>query len=295
MTREVSTAEEVNMEYVEDKPYTVKKLVRRSDMQADPGSRMKRISKKVNVGKNERIASAVAGTALIAYGVQRKDWAGALLGLLGAGLTYRGTTGQCELYRALDIDTETNPIGPAVSNKVGDKLNTWFDQKVEVIKSVAIERSPAELYQFWRNFENLPQFMVHLESVKNIDDKRSKWTAKAPLGTEVSWEAVIKEDTPNEKISWASTVNSDIQNSGKVEFIPTSRGTEVKVTLKYEPPAGIVGAFAAYFLQEEPDKQVESDLKRFKKLMETGSIITVEGQSSGRKEDIERSEKFTGK
>jgi uncharacterized membrane protein len=231
-----------------------------------------------NVSDTERAISAACGAALIAYGIQRKDWLGALLSVAGGALALRGATGHCQVYDALDVDTNKKPLfGGKSSSK------SWLDAQTEVVKSVTINKSPAELYDFWRNFENLPRFMNHLESVKVLDEKRSEWTAKAPLGTRVSWNAVISEDVRNERIAWTSYGESDVKNSGRVEFLPTvERGTEVKVTIRYEPPAGALGKIAAYFLTEEPETQVTEDLRRFKRLMETGEIITVEGQTSGR-------------
>ena len=234
-----------------------------------------------NVGNTERIASAVGGGALIAYGIKRGDWLGALLSVVGSSLALRGATGHCQVYDALDVDTsEKSLVGQTKKQAQG-----WLGQKVEVVKSITIDKSPSELYTFWHNFENLPQFMNHLESVKVIDEKRSEWIAKAPLGTEVSWNAVISEDRENEKISWTSYGDSEIKNSGSVEFKPTvERGTEVKVTINYEPPAGKIGALFAKLFTEEPNTQVAEDLRRFKQLMETGMIMKVEGQPSGRAE-----------
>lgn len=232
-----------------------------------------------NVGNPERVISAVAGGGLIAYGIKRKDWVGALLGLVGGGLALRGATGHCQVYDALDIDTNENSLVERGKARAKD----WFSQTTEIVKSVTINKSADELYDFWRNFENLPKFMNHLESVKTLDDKKSEWTAKAPLGTEAHWTAEITEDTKNEKIAWRSIENSQIPNSGKVEFLPTiERGTEVKVTISYQPPAGKLGALVSYFLTEEPDTQIAEDLRRFKSLMETGLIMHVEGQPSGR-------------
>jgi uncharacterized membrane protein len=232
-----------------------------------------------NVGNPERVVSTLAGGSLIAYGIKRKDWLGALLGLVGGGLALRGATGHCQVYDALDFDTN----GESLLEKGKAKAKDWFEQKVEVVKSVTINKSADELYNFWRNFENLPKFMNHLESVKVLDDKKSEWTAKAPLGYEAHWGAVITEDKENEKIAWRSVENSQIPNSGKVEFLPTvDRGTIVKVTIQYAPPAGKLGALASYFLTEEPDTQIAEDLRRFKSLMETGLIMQVEGQPSGR-------------
>ena len=234
-----------------------------------------------NISRTERIASATAGGALIAYGINRKDWIGALLSVAGGALALRGATGHCQVYDALDVDTNKKSLTARATNQV----SSWFDQKVEVVKSVSINKSAAELYKFWRNFENLPQFMDHLEAVKVIDEKHSEWTAKAPLGMQVQWKATITNDTENRRITWQSDESADVPNRGMVEFMENGKnGTIVKVTLKYEPPAGKIGELAAYFLTEEPDTQVEEDLRNFKRLMETGEIITIEGQTSGRAE-----------
>lgn len=232
-----------------------------------------------NVGDAERLVSTTAGGALIAYGIKRQDLFGALLAIVGGGLAIRGVTGHCQLYEALDVDTTEKSL----LDRTAERAENWFNQRVEVVKSVTINKPAAELYTFWRNFENLPQFMKHLEGVKVIDEKHSEWTAKAPLNTQVHWKAEITEDFENRKISWRSMEGSDVTNYGTVEFTPDAdRGTVVKVTLKYEPPAGKLGELAAYFLTEEPETQVEEDLRNFKRLMETGSIISIEGQTSGR-------------
>jgi uncharacterized membrane protein len=226
---------------------------------------------KRNVNDTERIVSAVAGSGLITYGVSKRGFMGAVLSLVGTGLLYRGATGHCHLYSAVD------------KTSVGDKANT----RVHVQKSVTINKSQAELYSFWRNFENLPQFMNHLESVQVLDDQRSRWKAKAPLGTTVEWEAILSSDVPNERIGWASIEGSEVPNSGVVEFRPTAnRGTEVRVTLTYEPPAGTIGSWIAWAFGEEPNQQVWEDLRRFKALMEAGSIMRVDGQTSGRTAEV---------
>ena len=234
-----------------------------------------------NMGNPERIVSAVSGGAMIAYGIKRKDWLGALLGVVGGAFAIRGATGHCQLYDALDVDTSEKSL--FVRGK--EKAKSWLETTTEVTKSVTINKPAAELYKFWRDFENLPKFMNHLESVKVINQKKSEWTAKAPLGYEVTWEAQISQDVENELIAWRSIEGSQIPNSGKVEFKETKdRGTEVKITIRYEPPAGKIGELAAKILTEEPNTQVAEDLRRFKSLMESGEIVKVEGQTSGRKE-----------
>lgn len=158
------------------------------------------------------------------------------------------------------------------------------DKRIRVEKHVTIDRPAAELYGFWRKLENLPQVMSHLESVTELDEKRSHWTAKAPLNLSVSWDAEITEDLENEIIAWRALEGSDIQNAGSVAFNELShgRGTELRVVLAYEPPLGKVGATVARLMGEEPERQLQDDLRRFKQLQETGEIATIHGQPSGR-------------
>ncbi len=233
-----------------------------------------------NVGTTERIASAVGGGALLTYGLKRGDTFGVILSILGGGLALRAATGHCQVYDALGVNKSEKSQNPKSPYNKG-----WLSGKVHVTKTVTINKSPAELYKFWRNFENLPKFMNHLESVTVKDDKHSHWIAKAPLDYSVEWDAEVTSDRENERIGWRSTEGSDIPNSGVVEFLPTStRGTEVKVMLTYEPPAGKLGALVAKLFGEDPDQQVEEDLRRFKRLIETGMNLQTEGQSSGRAE-----------
>jgi uncharacterized membrane protein len=155
---------------------------------------------------------------------------------------------------------------------------------MHVKRAMAINRSPEELYRYWRDFENLPRFMKHLEAVRVTGDGRSHWVAKAPADKTVEWDAVIVEDKPNESISWRSLEGADVDNKGTVWFETATggRGTVVTVELEYDPPAGALGATVAKLLGEDPDWQVRDDLRRFKQVMETGEVITTEGQPAGR-------------
>jgi uncharacterized membrane protein len=146
---------------------------------------------------------------------------------------------------------------------------------VHVTHNITIRRPRNEVYGFWHNFENLPRFMAHLESVEVLDERRSHWKAKAPAGTTVEWDAETIEDRPNERISWRSLPDASIPNSGSVEFrdAPGNRGTEIKVELRYQPPGGKLGSLIAKLFGEEPEQQVKGDLRRFKQVMETGEIV----------------------
>lgn len=234
-----------------------------------------------NVNNMERVASAVAGGALLAYGLKHGGAGGTLLSVLGGGMLLRGATGHCHVYDSLGVNTATElPDGTRRSPFTRGSLLTG---KVHVTHALTINRSASELYSFWRDFENLPRFMRHLDSVTKTDSKTSHWKAKAPLGQTVEWDAEVTSDIENERIGWKSLDGAFIPNSGVIEFLPTvDRGTQVKVTMTYEAPGGTLGEWIAWALGEEPSLQIADDLRRFKMLMETGMIITTEGQPSGR-------------
>ncbi len=152
------------------------------------------------------------------------------------------------------------------------------DRGIRVRKAITINSSPEIAYNFWRNFENLPRFMAHLESVRIMDPRRSYWKAKAPLGTTVEWVAEITEDRPNQLIAWRSLEEADVPNSGQVRFVaaPGGRGAEVHVELVYTPPGGTIGATIARLFGEEPSQQVDGDLRRFKQVLELGEVLQAD-------------------
>ena len=222
----------------------------------------------INVNNPERWFSVVAGAALAAYGLTRRSIAGLVLAGVGGGLVWRGATGHCHVYEAMGMSSV-----PAE----GDNVSVPYGRGIRVEKSVTINRSPEELYRFWRNFENLPRFMSHLKSVAVLDDKRSHWVAKGPAGSEAEWDAEIINEVPNELIGWRSVDGSQINNAGSVHFTPTiaNRGTEVKVILRYDPPGGVLGAVIAKLFGEDPARQVQEDLRTLKQILETGERSTA--------------------
>lgn len=232
----------------------------------------------INVADAERIASSAGGGALIVYGLLRRTWSGAALALLGGVLAYRGLTGRCPLYQALDVSTAEDDE-EKIAKLVDGRGNN-------VHRSITIGRTPEELFNFWRDFSKLPQFMMHLESVTVIDERRSHWIAKGPLDALVAWDAEIIDEVKNRSITWRSLPGSDILNAGHVTFEPVKDGTIVTVHLNYSPPLGIAGAAAAKILGATPASQIASDLRCFKQLMETHHVTTVEGQTSGRKKEM---------
>jgi uncharacterized membrane protein len=152
-----------------------------------------------------------------------------------------------------------------------------------VVRAVTVNLPRPEVYAFWREFENFPRFMKHLESVTVLDSRRSHWVAKAPVGTRIEWDAEIIADEPNSHIAWRSIGEAEVDNSGSVHFsdAPGDRGTEVLVQLSYDAPAGGLGKVVAKMFGEEPEQQVREDLRRFKAIIETDVIPTIIGQPSG--------------
>ena len=230
----------------------------------------------VNVAQTERVVSTVAGGALALAGLKMRSLPGLLLAAVGGGLVYRGVSGHCHMYEALGVNT-------AEDEQAGAQPEDYFERGIHVEESMTIERTPWDLYSFWRNFENLAQFMKHVESVKVLDDKRSHWVVRAPAGTTVEWDAEIINEEPNSLIAWRSLGNANVDNAGSVRFVPgpEGRGTEVRVVIDYIPPAGRLGKWVAALFGKNPESQIREDLRRFKRLMETGEVPTVEGQPTG--------------
>lgn len=144
-----------------------------------------------------------------------------------------------------------------------------------VARSVTIRQPREMVYAFWHDFENLPRFMAHLESVRVTGDRRSHWVAKGPAGSTVEWDAETVEDRPDELIAWRSLPGASVPSSGQVRFqdAPGGRGTEIHVELRYDPPAGKLGALVAKLFGEDPRQQVDGDLRRLKQVLETGEVV----------------------
>ncbi|NKE72939.1 SRPBCC family protein [Nitrospiraceae bacterium HYJII51-Mn-bac16s-1-B09] len=160
------------------------------------------------------------------------------------------------------------------------------DGPIRVEKRIVIAKSPGEIYSFWRNFENLPLIMSHLESVTQTRGKRSHWIAKGPAGVPIEWDAEITEDKKNETISWRALADADVPNEGTVSFEKAGDGqTELRVSMRYDPPGGEIGAAVAEFFGEDPAWKIEDDLNNFKEAVEGGEIMLGTDKSYKSRED----------
>lgn len=214
-------------------------------------------------------ATLAVGGMIVLAGLMRKSFGGLLIAAAGGALVSKALR-----------DAEATRYGVARHGVNAPPAN----RELTVEKAITINRPREEVYDFWRNLENLPRFMHHLEEVEVIDERRSRWLAKAPLGMHVSWDAEITDERENEMIAWRSLAGSTVENHGRVEFTdaPGNRGTEIRVQMFYAPPAGKVGATLATLFGEEPRIQIDDDLRRLRSLLETGDVPSIEGQTSER-------------
>ena len=183
--------------------------------------------------------------------------------------------------RGLDQRARAKGTGIIADRGSNTRRRLSGSRGIHVEHSVLIRKPAAQLYRFWRNFENLPKFMEHLESVSVREEGISHWVARGPAGINVEWDARVINEVENKVIGWQSLTGSTIATAGSVNFDETERGTIVRVHLQYSPPGGKLGAAVAYMLGEEPNLQIQEDLRRFKSLMEAGEIPTTEGQPTG--------------
>jgi uncharacterized membrane protein len=232
----------------------------RSQTVVFPSLRTRRhVNQRRGASKALRIPLIAGGATLAALGILRRSPLGVAMAAGGGLLIYRGIAAK----------------------------GVWPSTLISVREAVTIDKPPEELYRFWREFENLPRFMRHLQSVRS-STRGLHWVSTGPLGKNFSWDAEIVEDRENELISWRSLPGSQIENQGLVRFqaAPEGRGTEMRVELLYRPPVGRLGAAFATLFGEEPEQQIREDLRRFKELMEAGEIATTDGQPHGRRSKI---------
>jgi len=212
-----------------------------------------------NLGRWERIGSVAAGVGLLYVATRR---ASLRLGTqtLGAGLLARGLTGHCPVKRAL--------MGPS-SPSTDTRRRLGGLAGIHVRESVIVSRPVAEVYRFWRQFDNLSRFLEHVERVDVLDARRSHWVVRGPAGMRFEWDAEIISDDVNERIAWKSTESADVVSAGSVLFRPLgSEQTQIAVHLQYAPPGGLIGRGIASLLTQDPNEQIKEDLARLRTLLE---------------------------
>ena len=224
-----------------------------SSARSSPTAFQSHTTTRIPAGGFARWAPLVGGVGLAMLGLSRRSRAGLFLGAAGGYLIYHGAT------------AKTDPMANVARS------------------SIVIDAPTAEIYRFWRNFENLPIFMHHLDSVTDLGNGRSEWIAIGPMGTRVQWTAEIVNEREGEFIAWRSLPDSEVNVDGFVAFSKATgnRGTLVEAMINFRPPAGAAGRIAARLMGKDPSFMMRNDLRRLKALLETGEIPTTEGQSHG--------------
>ncbi len=205
------------------------------------------------------------------------------LAVLGAALRARGNV-PARVAAAMAAVAGVTVLDVIASAKTSRSADPTTDGgAVRAQSAITVNRPPDEVYRFWRDVENLPRFMAHLESVHGQGDVRSHWVARAPAGATVEWDAEVVEDVPGSLVAWRSLDGAEVPNSGTVRLAPAPGGgaTEVRVDLEYQPPLGAIGATAARLFGEDPLQQIKDDLRRFKQVVETGDVVRSDGSPDG--------------
>lgn len=223
----------------------------------------------INVGRTERLLSMVAGGVLAGYALRRRTTLGGAAAVAGAALLHRGATGHCGLYEMLGVNRVHGARAIAGERDGADtRARLGGSAGVLVEQLITIQRPLAEVYAFWRQLENLPRFLAHLESVTQRPDGTSHWVAKGPAGVRVVWDARIINEIPERVIGWQSLPGATVASAGSVNFSESPLGTTVRVRFQYDPPAGRLGAAIAAMMGDDPAQAVRDDLRRLKVLLE---------------------------
>ena len=201
---------------------------------------------------SSRMTWTLGGAALGAlgvYGLLRRAPVTWLLAAAGLALVARGTGNM--------------PFARMAGREAGKRM-------IDMQKTIHIEASPERVFDLWSNYENFPRFMSHVQQVRDLGSGRSHWMVQGPAGTQVEWDAQTLESRRPEILSWRSTAEATVDNSGTIRFEPEGNGTRVTVQLSYRPPAGALGHAVASLFGKDPKQQMDEDLMRMKQFIETG-------------------------
>jgi uncharacterized membrane protein len=227
-----------------------------------------------NVENWERLVSVAAGAGLMAAGWRRGSVAKKTAATIGSGLIARGVSGYCPVNAATGRGRMRDDTRDALGGPRG----------VFVQESITIDAPIETLYALWRDPSNLPRLLPYVKRVDEIDDRRSHWVVEGPAGTSLQWDAEVINDVPLDTIGWRSLPGADVASAGSVRFRTAGEGgTEVTVTMQYAPPAGRIGAAAAWLTGHGAAGQVREALRALKQELETGETPTVNGQPEGRR------------
>lgn len=231
-----------------------------------------RQSPEISIDRWERIFFTALGGMILALGLRRRSFGGAAIALIGGWLFYRGISGHSHHCQISGKGTASD------YHDTGVPADT-----MEVERSITIGSSADELYWFWREPQHLSRIMGHIAEVTDMGENRQHWAVSLPLGR-IAWNVQIVEECPGEVLRWESLTGAEVPNEGSIHFHPApgDQGTEVTLRFRFDPPGGVLGDAAVEFLNIGPRLLVDTALRRFKSLVETGEIPTLERNPSAR-------------
>lgn len=229
----------------------------------------------IDTGRREGIVSAGTSLATIAQDTagtwRRNHWTPAqraLAGAAGAGLAMFGYlrggvkgVAMCALGSALVARSTAN-------EQLADVLR---HQGVLVEKSITVNAPVEKVFAYWRNLENLPQWMSHVREVRSLGGDRFHWVVDGPAGMPVEWDSELLNIEENREMTWRSVGDSQVEHVGRIRFEETGGGTGIHVQMRYSPPGGIVGHAVARAFGVDPKTEMDDDLGRMKVAIETGN------------------------
>ena len=195
----------------------------------------------------QRALAGFLGAAVAGIGYLRGGGKGLALCALGTGLLARATANQ--------------NIAEIVKPKA-----------ILIEKFVHVDAPVEEVFAYWRNLENFPQWMSHVREVRYVGDDRFHWVVDGPAGMPVEWDAELLNVSENREMTWRSVEGSQVYHVGRVRFEPENEGTRVHVQLRYLPPGGVIGHVVAKAFGTDPKTEMDDDLDRLKNLIETGRL-----------------------
>jgi uncharacterized membrane protein len=231
----------------------------------------------------KRVVTGLLGGGLLVRGRRRGGFVGAATAVLGGWLVIRAMGGS------------RNDDGSRRETGERDRTgSTGFAAPIEglggtagtstIDRSITVGRPPEAVYEAWRDPETFSQVVGHVADVTPVDQDRMQWSVHGPRGLDLTWEDRIVEAEHGEVVRWETSDGALLPYEGTVRFSPApgDRGTRVSLSVALHPPGGTAGAAALERLGVVPDALVGTALHRFKSLVESGEIPTLEGTTSGR-------------
>ncbi len=138
-----------------------------------------------------------------------------------------------------------------------------------VVKSVDVDAPISAVYDQWTQFESFPQFMGGVDHITQSDDTHTHWVTSIG-GVSREFDTEVTDQHPDERVAWKSTDGTT--HAGVITFHRLGETSTTVSAQIYWQPDGVVEKAGAVLGFD--DRQVESDLDRFKDFVESRGSAT---------------------